>query len=92
MPNNHMEIKDPEETLGRGSGPGMKAGRHTESEKEPKRYMGFSFPESFIRDLKLAATLRDMNVTQFVQDTMSPEVDEALDELTELMEERQSSK
>ena len=46
---------------------------------------------TFIRDLKLAATLRDMTVTQFVLDTMRPEVDEALDELTELMEDRQSS-
>ena len=47
MPNNQMEIKDPGETLGRGSGPGMRAGRHTEAEKDPKKYMGFNFPERF---------------------------------------------
>ena len=51
--------------------------------------MGFSFPESFIRDLKLAATVRDTSVTQFVIDKMAPHVDTALDELTELMEDRQ---
>ena len=91
MPNNQMEIKDPGETLGRGSGPGMRPGRHSETDKDLKKYMGFSFPETFIRDLKLAATLRDMTVTQFVMNTMRPEVEEALDELTELMEDRQSS-
>ena len=91
MPNDQMEIKDPGETLGRGSGPGMRAGRHTDTEKDPKKYMGFNFPESFIRDLKLAATFRDMTVTQFVLETLRPDVDEALDELTELMEDRQSA-
>ena len=58
MATNPMEIKDPVDTLGRGSGPGMRAGRNTEGEKDPKKYMGFNFPESFIRDLKLAATVR----------------------------------
>ena len=90
MATNPMEIKDPVETLGRGSGPGMRAGRNTEGEKDPRKYMGFSFPESFIRDLKLAATVRDTSVTQFVLDKMGPHVDTALDELTELMEDRQN--
>ena len=91
MATNPMEIKDPGETLGRGSGPGMRAGRHTEGEKDPKKYMGFSFPETFILDLKLAATYRDITVTKFVMDIVQPHVDVALDELAEMMEDRQVS-
>ena len=90
MTTNPMEIKDPVETLGRGSGPGMRAGRNTEGEKDPRKYMGFSFPESFILDLKLAATYRDISVTQFIMDIMQPHVDVALDELTEMMENRRT--
>ena len=90
MATNPMEIKDPVETLGRGSGPGMRAGRNTEGEKDPRKYMGFSFPESFILDLKLAATYRDISVTQFIMDIMQPHVDVALDELTEMMENRRT--
>ena len=90
MATNPMEIKDPVETLGRGSGPGMRAGRNTKGEKDPRKYMGFSFPESFILDLKLAATYRDISVTQFIMDIMQPHVDVALDELTEMMENRRT--
>ena len=90
MATNPMEIKDPVETLGRGSGPGMRAGRNTDGEKDPRKYMGFSFPESFILDLKLAATYRDISVTQFIMDIMQPHVDVALDELTEMMENRRT--
>ena len=90
MATNPMEIKDPVETLGRGSGPGMRAGRNTEGEKDPRKYMGFSFPETFILDLKLAATYRDISVTQFIMDIMQPHVDVALDELTEMMENRRT--
>ena len=90
MATNPMEIKDPVETLGRGSGPGMRAGRNTEGEKDPKKYMGFNFPETFILDLKLAATYRDISVTQFIMDIMQPHVDVALDELTEMMENRRT--
>ena len=82
-----MEMKQVTDAKGRGSGPGKQ-----KRVKEKAQTVTFSWPESFSTRLKQAAAQRGMSVTAFVRATITPAVDDAIDELVqESMKQRRRS-